>query len=67
MADSLRKAKATISAQFEFTPSGYLKSVLVNCETTGDQAVVERALVRLIRPGHFGWIRRLFTKPAERD
>lgn len=60
--DRRREASATITAQLEFTQTGYLKSILLHSETDGDQAVLERALTRIINPGCLGWIRRLFRR-----
>jgi len=49
-----------LSAVFEFSKTGYLKAILLNAENEKDQATLERALDRLVRPQHVGWIRRLF-------
>lgn len=49
-----------ITAQLEFTSTGYLKAILLNAETDGDQKTLECALTRIMNPGHLGWIRRLF-------
>jgi hypothetical protein len=54
--------KAKISAQFEFSPTGFLKAILLNAETDGNQGVLERALFRILNPGHMGWISRLFRR-----
>ena len=51
-----------ITAQFEFTGTGYLNSILLNAESEKDQATLEKALDRLFKPQHFGWIRRLFRR-----
>jgi len=51
-----------LSAVFEFTKSGYLKAILLNACSEADQATLDRALDRLFKPQHFGWIRRLFKK-----
>lgn len=40
-----RGSSARITAQLEFTPTGYLKAILLNAETDGDQATLERALI----------------------
>jgi hypothetical protein len=53
-------SEGKISAQLEFSSTGYLKAILLNAETTNGQAVLERALFRVLNPGHLGWIRRLF-------
>ncbi|MFH1147470.1 MAG: hypothetical protein V1736_07160 [Pseudomonadota bacterium] len=57
-----KPARAKITAILEFTPSGYLKTVFLNAETEQDEAVLERAVSRLINPSHFGWLRRLFWR-----
>ena len=49
-----------LTAQFEFTESGHLKAILLSAGSDKDQAMLERALNRLLNPGHFGWIKRLF-------
>jgi len=51
-----------LSAQFEFTETGYLKAILLNAEHEKDQLTLERALDRLFKPGHFRWVKRLFKK-----
>jgi len=51
-----------LSAQFEFTETGYLKAILLNAGNEKDQAILERALDRLFKPDHYRWIRRLFRK-----
>jgi hypothetical protein len=51
-----------LSAQFEFTKTGYLKAILLNAESEKDQATLERTLDRLFKPDHYGWIKRLFKK-----
>ena len=56
------KASATITATMEFSSSGYLKSILLNAQTDSDEAVLEKALDRLLKPGHIGWVRRLFKQ-----
>lgn len=60
--DHRRGSSARITAQLEFTPTGYLKAILLNAETDGDQATLERALTRIMNPGHLGWISRLFRR-----
>ena len=55
-------SSARITASLEFSPTGYLKAILLNAETDGDQAILERALTRIMNPGHMGWIRRLFHR-----
>ncbi len=57
-----QKPTARISVTMEFTSTGYLKSVLLNAQDDGDEAVLDRALSRLIKPGHFAWVRRLFSR-----
>jgi len=53
-----------ITAQLEFTESGYLKAILLNADTDSGQVTLERALSRILNPGHLGWIRRLFCQKA---
>lgn len=55
-----RKSTAQITANLEFSETGYLRAVYLNAKTDGEQETIERALNRLIKPGHFSWIRRLF-------
>ncbi len=54
--------KGYITAQLEFSPTGYLKAILLNAETDTDQVTLERALFRVLNPGHMGWLRRLFRR-----
>ena len=51
-----------LSAQFEFTETGYLKAILLSAGSEKDQATLEKALDRLLNPKHFGWIRKLFKR-----
>jgi hypothetical protein len=51
-----------LSAQFEFTETGYLKAILLNAESDEKQATLERALDRLLKPDSYGWIKRIFKK-----
>lgn len=51
-----------LSAQFEFTDTGYLKAILLNAGSEKDQATIEHALDRLFKPDHCRWIKRLFKK-----
>jgi hypothetical protein len=60
--ETRNQAKGTITAQLEFSPTGFLKAILLNAETDSDQATLERALFRVLNPGHMGWIRRLFHR-----
>lgn len=55
-------SSATITANLEFTETGYLRAVYLNAETDGDQATLERALCRVMKPDHVSWIRRLFKR-----
>lgn len=57
-----RKSSAKISVTMEFTSNGYLQSILLNAQNEGDEAVLDRALNRLLKPDHFAWMRRLFKK-----
>jgi|GEM_PF-903647 hypothetical protein len=52
-------SSARITANLEFTSNGYLRAVYLNAVTDGDQEILERALHRLLKPGHIGWVRRL--------
>jgi hypothetical protein len=56
------ETKGKITAQLEFSPTGYLKAILLNAETDSCQAMLEKALFRVLNPGHLGWIRRLFRR-----
>jgi len=58
----IKKSSARISVTMEFTSTGYLQSVLLNAQSDGDEAVLDRALNRLLKPDHFSWVRRLFRK-----
>lgn len=51
-----------ITAVFEFTRTGYLKAVMLNAPDEQAQDALERALNRLFKPDHFGWVRRLFKR-----
>lgn len=51
-----------LSAQFEFTETGYLKAILLSAGSEKDQETLERALDRLFKSSHFRWIKRLFKK-----
>lgn len=51
-----------LSAQFEFTETGYLKAILLNAGSEKDQKTLEKALDRLINPNRMSWVRRLFTR-----
>lgn len=53
-------SKNKLSAQFEFTESGYLEAILLNAGSAERQAILEKALNRLFKPGHFAWVRRFF-------
>lgn len=58
----LKKPSVRISVTMEFTSTGYLQSVLLNAQNDGDEATLDKALNRLLKPGHFSWVRRLFKK-----
>ena len=51
-----------LTAQLEFTESGYLKAILLNAGSKRDQATLEKALNRLLKPSPFSWIKRLFRR-----
>ena len=53
---------AKITATMIFSETGYLKSILLNAQNSGDEAVLEKALDRLLKPDHIGWIRRIFKR-----
>ena len=57
-----RGSSAKITANLEFSETGYLKTILLNAENDCDQEILERALTRIMNPGHLGWIRRLFRR-----
>ncbi len=57
-----QRSSTKITATLEFSDSGFLKSVCLNASTDTGQETLEKALRRLIIPGHFSWMRRLFTK-----
>jgi len=57
-----REPSARITASLEFTGTGYLKAIFLNASTDGDQATLERALTRIMNPGHLAWIKRLFRR-----
>lgn len=57
-----KKASAKISVTMEFSSTGYLQSILLNAQNDGDEAILDRALNRLLKPGHFAWVRRLFKR-----
>jgi len=61
-ADQRRGSSAKITANLEFSETGYLRAVHLNAETDGDQEVVERALERLLKSSHVSWVRRLFRR-----
>ncbi len=54
------KAKAKITALFEFSSMGTLKGIFLNAEDEQDQAVLEKGLSRLFRPNYFHLLKRLF-------
>lgn len=52
--------KEKLSVVFKFSQTGRLKAIFLNAETDRDQAILEKALDRLIKTTHFSWLRRLF-------
>ena len=56
----MKRAKGRITALFEFSQSGNLKSVFLNAETEHDEAILQRGLSRLLKPERMGLIKRLF-------
>lgn len=61
-ADGRREATAEITAILKFSSNGFLKAILLDAQTDGDESVLERALDRLISPGHRSWVKRLFKR-----
>jgi hypothetical protein len=55
-----KASKSNLSIVFKFSKGGWLKAILLNAETDRDQAILEKALDRLIKTAHFSWLRRLF-------
>jgi hypothetical protein len=53
-------SKNNLSVIFKFSESGRVKAIFLNAETDRDQAILEKALDRLIKTTHFSWLRRLF-------
>lgn len=51
-----------LTAQFEFTESGYLKAILLNAGSAAHQATLEKALNRLFKPDHLSWIKQLLGR-----
>lgn len=60
--ETRNQGKAPISALLEFSQTGFLKAILLNAETDSDQLTLERAIFRVLNPGHMGWIRGLFRR-----
>ncbi len=58
----MNKTSAKITALLEFSETGYLRSILLDAKTDGDQKVLETALSRLFKPVHFGWLSRLIQR-----
>jgi hypothetical protein len=56
------KSSAKMTANLEFTETGYLKAIYLNAESNGTQETLERALNRLLKPNHVSWVRRLFKR-----
>ncbi len=51
-----------ITALFEFDNKGNIQAIFLNAGNEKDQATLEKALNRLLDPGHFGWIKKLFGR-----
>jgi hypothetical protein len=49
-----------ISVIFEFTETGYLKSVFLNADNEQAQTTLEKSIDRLFKQNHCAWIKRLF-------
>jgi hypothetical protein len=56
----MKKTKGKISAVFEFTSNGRLKSVFLNSETEEDQRILEAGLLALLKPEKFSSFKKLF-------
>jgi len=56
------KSSTKITASLEFTETGYLRAVRLNAETDGAREMLERALNRLLKPDHLGWIKRMLRR-----
>ena len=54
--DTLR---GEITATFRFNRYGQPTWILLNAETESDQAVLQRALNRLVKPQHVSWLKRI--------
>ena len=52
-------ANETITATFQFNRYGQPLSVFLNAENENDQAVLQRALDRLLRPQNISWLNRI--------
>jgi hypothetical protein len=57
-----RGSSAKITAQLEFSSTGYLRAVHLGAETDMGEEILERALDRLLKPSCISWVRRLFRR-----
>lgn len=60
--ENRREASAEITATLTFSRNGFLRAVLLNAQSSGDEDVLEKALDRLLKPMHVSWVRRLFRR-----
>jgi hypothetical protein len=56
----MKKATGKISATFEFNSRGKLKMIYLGSRNEEDQKILEYGLSRLLRPGYWGLLKRLF-------
>lgn len=54
--------KNSPSVQLQFADNGYLKAVRLIASNDREHEMLEKALRRIMNPGCFGWILRLFKK-----
>lgn len=57
-----RQDSAELQAVLNFTAGGYLKSIFLKAETDHGQAILEKALLRVLNHGNTSWLRRLFMR-----
>jgi len=56
------KARGRVTALFEFSQSGNLKSIFLNAETEHDEAILQHGLSNLLKPDKFSLLKRLFRR-----
>ncbi len=54
--------KDGLGIYLEFTDRGFLRAVYFYSETDQGFITLRRALDRLLRPDHLGWVKRLFLR-----